>query len=115
MICKFKDGTSTPNGIVETWEDIQMKISHTWYGFRRQNKNKLPRPVCYRGFYASSKNAKLINQIVNGNFDITQGYEYYIESEIMSTLKLNYSNKMKGQGCIAMMVSQRRTDTGKNA
>ena len=50
----------------------------------------------------SIENAKMINQVIYGIFDASQGYEYYLEQDIMSKLKLEYSDEIKGRGCIAL-------------
>ena len=61
----------------------------------------------------SIENAQMINQVIYGIFDASQGYEYYLEKDIMSTLKLEYSDEIKGTGCIAMMVTRRKADLAK--
>ena len=61
----------------------------------------------------SIENAKMINQVLYGIFDASQGYEYYLEKDIMSKLKLEYSDEIKGRGCIAMMVTRRKADLAK--
>ena len=61
----------------------------------------------------SVENALKINQVIYGIFDASQGYEYYLEKDIMSKLKLEYSNEIKGRGCITMMVTRRMADLAK--
>ena len=61
----------------------------------------------------SVENALKINQVLYGIFDASRGYEYYLEKDIMSKLKLQYSDEIKGRGSIAMMVIRRKADLAK--
>ena len=61
----------------------------------------------------SVENAHKINRVIYGVFDASQGYKYYLEKDIMSKLKLEYSDEIKGRGCIAMMVTRRKADLAK--
>ena len=51
--------------------------------------------------------------IMYGIFDAWVGYEYYLENDIMTKVKLKYNNNNKGTGCIASMVARRKADLAK--
>ena len=61
----------------------------------------------------SVENAQKINQVIYGIFDASQGYKDYLEKDIMSKLKLEYNDEIKGRGCIAMMVTRQKADLAK--
>ena len=61
----------------------------------------------------SVENAQKINKIVHGTFDLSQGYEYYIEKDIMNKLNLEYSSDIKGRGSIASLITRRKADLAK--
>ena len=61
----------------------------------------------------SVENAVKIREIVHGIFEKSIGYEYYLEKNIMSTLKIDYTEEIKGRGCIACMITRRKADIAK--
>ena len=63
----------------------------------------------------SIENARKINQVTYGVFDTEKnvGYEYYLERSIMKELNLEYQDSKKGKGCVASMISRRKTDLAK--
>jgi len=58
----------------------------------------------------SVQNARKVNMIVYGIFDASVGYEYYLENDIMTKVKLKYNNNNKGTGHIASMVARRKAN-----
>ena len=60
------------------------------------------------------KRAGIFNCVMNIQFDTDKSNEFYIDSNIMKTLNIDYIKGVKGKGNIAKIVTRRKAELVKN-
>ena len=98
------------DGMVIEAQKLKLKYGKQYQTFLVENFSEIGKSWKMDG---SVGNAQKINKIVHGTFDSSQGYEYYIEKDIMNKLKLEYSPDIKGRGSIATLITRQKADLAK--